>query len=313
MPENSAFSAFNSLQQLVEMPESSKLPSVLLLVRTIRRAVDALNAILRRTLPPNPPLGGCPEVLKTVSLLTNYLLMTAVPVLAAKTQARKKPALATSTAISDVFGLVASGVFCPVVASFTPASLTWINRLYSYSREEQARVTDNDIRPHLMHLVQSGILTLDAYGDNIAQRCARDLKERLVLEAIRELDLCFSDPAEVGQESEVERQRRTLARKDAFWYLLNVIHTAISPKAESRLPSFPDLGEGVTTSRQLLREAILISFSGLLAKVTGAARAVDCLQPNGRVDRESSGRKAVINKVEEGMILAAAEEYWASW
>jgi hypothetical protein len=290
-------------------------------------------------------------------VLTSYVISTALPVLMKKASsssslpsssaARRHPSKhpsekaavvpggSATAVLSDVLGLLLKVYFIPLVHLFGPASMGWISGLFS---KKTGCGVGEDIRARAYALIQFGIKEIDGGLVEVSDErsrvdvAIRHLKERIALEAVRELERLYDDDGGGDDGERLDRERdeegaiRGLACKDALWYLVNVFHAMLArsddvsrgrgertpPEDKNRRSSTVvqtevDGSNSDDDGGLLLRDAVLTGLSRLLSRIT-LARKGGGGGWDGRLKK--CRHRLWGDGIAEGMILAAAERYW---
>jgi hypothetical protein len=320
LPALTAFTALHSLQTMLE-PSGSKSPPISLLVRTMRRALELAGTALRETLSAAPPAPDWPHVFKTITMLATYLINTALPVLVAKTQKRKKTLPTIDVTVADFFGLLATSIFIPLIRSFVPLSLTWMVRLFSAEKEGKLYALTDDIRPNCLSLLRTCIATLNEQTELPVLGSLQHVKERIILETMRELEqlrLQATGETTCCDQASAEILAKGLARKDILWYLVNVLHVTLSPGCQTSSPRSPPDGFDYTSPRtEILRDALLTLLTNLLSDFAGKSDGNREPEPGTagstnaysmrKIDLRLCRKELYADDIGEGMLLAAVE------
>jgi hypothetical protein len=152
-----------------------------------------------------------------------------------------------------------------------------------------------DLRPNLGCLVKDVVMAVEELL--VGARGADGMREILGVETVRELEKIEEDPC-CGQ-ADLDGRVRRLAKKDAFWYLCDLVGWLFGERR--RKVSVP-LGE----EGELLRQGILRMLSRLVTDRYGRGTA-EILNGDG-----GGGCKGGVT-VERGMLFAVLEKVWMFW
>ncbi|OBZ79203.1 hypothetical protein A0H81_00150 [Grifola frondosa] len=305
--------------------EKSAIPDDIL-IETTTSALEALASLLTSVLSQDVYGSSTVEILDALATLLSRLLTTVFPLLSKpKSKRSKKARLERGLAIDNMLGLLSTTILVPLIPSFARLSVQYLSALFSdnkTSKHAQSHAVI-DIRPIVFAFVDKTISVLDELvtsGGAFSINSHRHVKCLLALQSIRELAKLYPESSR-GTAADMNLGETTaagvqpphpqppnrlvrLAKKDAAWYLCNVLHRVLPASPES-LPADPSDEQAA-----LLEDAIYTTMSALLRCTRGTAhhKAAGAL-PAGGV---SLGHPfcGTMGEVERGMLLAVVERLW---
>ncbi|TFK47929.1 hypothetical protein OE88DRAFT_578958 [Heliocybe sulcata] len=226
------------------------------------------------------------------------------------------------TALDDILGLVLTGILVPAIRTFAILSRVHIKSFCSaHKRPKKELATIVDIRPDVFCLVDSVLSNLDSLAAHPKPsekliNCLLNLKEGAALQVVRELDRLYPGADSQAQSINTagsaqgpSRQERieALARKDALWYLCNVLSlladadSKIGSPLEGALAPVNTEAEMELESEKasLLRAAIAAALEMLLKRTNGGSGL-----------QHTSGGRGGMGEMEYGMVLSVLESAW---
>jgi hypothetical protein len=298
-------STLSSLRQLIEASNETR-PSLSLLVPTARRAIEAIGNIL---FPSKSPSNLPVDIQQTLCPLTCYVFSNVLSLLST----RRPNTMDGSSLVDNFLGVVGDAILVPVIRSFVPLSRSYASAIFAECQSPLASSTA-DVRSDFLCLLTEVTSSLDS---ETGSQSARYLRERLALEAIRQIEGLYPDPASVADSSSVGRRRiEKLADKDALSYLcsvLNLMFTSLSVSPQTVATTSADS----SLSAGLLKDAIITSLSGLLRRIGNGKLAhrsgcgVGCSDSTRNSPKFQEGN--VVDEVGHGTILATIERAWLFW
>jgi hypothetical protein len=309
-------SAIHSLQQLIDV-SNEKFPPLSLLVPTAHRATEAIGNILQSILPLGAFSKLSVDIRQTLCPITCYILSTVLPLLSARTTG-KRNGVKTDSKVGDFLGIVGNAVLVPLVRSFVPLSRSYAAATLA---EGPPAISIIDIRGDCLCLLTEVISALNNSTGIGGSRSARLLRERLALEALRQLEKLYPNPATATDTpSASSRPCRIdrLADKDALSYLCNVLYLMCfaSPIAPQKVAANSSNAVVPASIDGLLKGAIVSSLSGLLRHTSCGNLAYwsDCgAGYSDATQSDPTNEGNVVDAVGYNMILATIERAWVFW
>ncbi len=298
----------------------------------IERALDAAAELLVTQLPPQEQPPNAPSVIKALCRVVPYILSTTTPLVSGRSSRKSgtnppKCSEITTNAVDRILDRLSTSILNPLVRSFAPLSDLQLSMLISPQKQAgddghsspRGRSEVVDIRYDVLGLFHKNIDTLReiglADGGSLASNI-RSLVQCLTLEAIRQLESLFqdelsqavNDPGETPPASNQSGRLAKVARKDALWFLCNILHLLLSASvALSGCSSHPGLEAG-----SLLEETIYTALSALLRRMRpNPCHTIDMdttREDVGMSEEASCAQHGVIDEVEREMILAVIEK-----
>jgi len=329
------------------MDDDGTLVTAQLLASVSTRAMESIGTLLRSVLPPHLTEPTANEVLEAVSTLLNYVLTSVLPCLVTNSKKKRKGASAepwqsVATAKDDFLRSFATSICIPLVQAFSPLSMLFASGVFSIDGNKLRRVPGSnvDIRQEVLCLLRRLISVVDEFNFWADSDC---LREQIALEALQEVGRLYSDRSEdslLGCMSQVPgaswnggsqlaNRVTDLARKEAFWYLCNLLLWLFTPTR--RMVSSRPTGMGGNIDRGavsfmndgLIREGILLAFSKLIPRTEmETRRGLSCSGgerrggPSGHQGREWIDPKEAaknFGELERGTLVAVLEKAWTFW
>ncbi|KZT24698.1 hypothetical protein NEOLEDRAFT_1179061 [Neolentinus lepideus HHB14362 ss-1] len=276
-----------------------------LIAAATERVIGGLGDILCGVLSAKTVLAKQREALGVICKLLEHVLSTALPELGKKLAGRRPRRIsaglaALETAIDDIFGLLLTRILVPAIRGFATLSRLHIRCYCSGKRSKKELAAIVDVRADVFCLVDAVLSGLESLAAN--KPCAKEkmingmmsVKEGAALAVVRELERVYPDVAQCVKEGSARTKADrmdALARKDAVWYLCNVLN--VLAREDSKVGS--PLDEVERTS--VLRAGIAVALEMLVKRVDG-------LPGTGRMGAVEYGR------VEYGMVLSVLERAW---
>ncbi|KAI0935685.1 hypothetical protein AcV5_004034 [Taiwanofungus camphoratus] len=321
-------SDIDKLETLVSI-RASRVSSVSddLLIATTKRALDALGGSLASLLPPNHIDPKSMNVIGALAALLPHLLTTVLP--SFQKPQRKTKVTQGYPVIDDIIGHMVTSILIPLIRSFTPLSRIYLSALFSPTRHKKKQARSDgrkdakvvDIRTEIITLLDQTMSALENLTGTLAITSNRNVRHLLSLESVREVQRLYSEKS--SQDHNVDQEIRSgrvhmsrnsnrldaLIRKDAVWYLCNVLHL-VGPAKPGTPPSEPSNEQDT-----LFEEAIHPLLSALIRRSRGST-SFGLLSAQAAKASEMGSEAATrspryeMDEVERGMILAVIERGW---
>lgn len=278
--------------------------------------MEAIGNALPLSLPPKPSvlLVGIREILCPI---TCYLFSTVLSLLSTKRKGKQNGIEETSH-VDDFLGIVGNVILIPLIRSFVPFSRSYAAAILA---ERPSAISITDVRSDSLYLLTEVISALNNDIASGTSQSARYLRERLVLEAVRQIEALYPDPAITTDTPSISSRSRRIDRlgdKDALAYVCNVLCLMFtSPSVALRMVTTTSPDSGLPAGIDgLLRGAIVTSLSDLLRR-TGSGNLAyrsDCgVGCSDTTRRGSSNEGNVVDEVGYNMMLATIERAWLFW
>ncbi|KAI0960910.1 hypothetical protein AcV7_000157 [Taiwanofungus camphoratus] len=231
--------------------------------------------------------------------------------------------------IDDIIGHMVTSILIPLIRSFTPLSRIYLSALFSPTRHKKKQARSDgrkdakvvDIRTEIITLLDQTMSALENLTGTLAITSNRNVRHLLSLESVREVQRLYSEKG--SQDHNVDQEIRSgrvhmsrksnrldaLIRKDAVWYLCNVLHL-VGPAKPGTPPSEPSNEQDT-----LFEEAIHPLLSALIRRSRGST-SFGLLSAQAAKASEMGSEAATrspryeMDEVERGMILAVIERGW---
>lgn len=345
----SVLSSFDSLKNLTECAGDEEALPTLLLAAATDRALGDLSVLLRTVLPPRPCTSASVKILQVVSTLLSYLLTAILPLFISRLKSKRNLTSQNPSVVStmdETLGQLTALIFLPIVRSFWPLSQTYTANVFSgeHAAADSGIVGTPDIRLDLCWLLSKAMSDLDLLGPLAAAHSLRGVRERVALEAVREIERSSRPRTQVThasgtQQTSIRSDRiDTLARKDALWYSCSILHISFTPFSASSVSHLTSKTSqnghedilAATCQNKLLEAAILTGLSNIIeqhpvhrcftspsqkentgtnGRYTGESDSICGDAENGKLYVKCHHKKAM-DKVGRGMILGAIERAW---